>query len=450
MISIIEELNLTNSTNDKIATLKKHSDNLLLQRLLKMTYDKVAFTYGVTMKNVKAGSSENTETLEWGLDNLLPLASREITGNAAIGQVETILEAMSEADRIIIERVLDRDLKINMGRTNINKVFKNLIVKTPYMRCDIGTDKNVQKNIDFNKRVFSEVKMDGTYRACTLDSDNITIMSRAGNEDSFPIIEKQLKSLNIDGYTLLGEMTLKGEQDRSKGNGIINSITERKEKEDQIIFTIWDMIPASEYSMDKDQIKAATKAGTLSTYGDRLALLEKTLENSDLENIQLIEYKEVKSMKEAYEHFQEVTERGDEGTVIKTEDMVWKDGTSKQQLKVKLVISAEMRVTGFIEGKKGTKRELTFGSLVFENDEGTIKGSTSGFTDEQLEEINNNRNAWIGKVIEVEFNDITKSKNSETYALSHPRFIADRSNEKNSTDTLERCFEMKEMAMNLC
>ena len=450
MISIIEELNLTNSTNDKIATLKKHSDNLLLQRLLKMTYDKVAFTYGVTMKNVKAGSSENTETLEWGLDNLLPLASREITGNAAIGQVETILEAMSEADRIIIERVLDRDLKINMGRTNINKVFKNLIVKTPYMRCDIGTDKNVQKNIDFNKRVFSEVKMDGTYRACTIDSDNITIMSRSGNEDSFPIIEKQLKSLNIDGYTLLGEMTLKGEQDRSKGNGIINSITERKEKEDQIIFTVWDMIPASEYSMDKDQIKAATKAGTLSTYGDRLALLEKTLENSDLENIQLIEYKEVKSMKEAYEHFQEVTERGDEGTVIKTEDMVWKDGTSKQQLKVKLVISAEMRVTGFIEGKKGTKRELTFGSLVFENDEGTIKGSTSGFTDEQLEEINNNRNAWIGKVIEVEFNDITKSKNSETYALSHPRFIADRSNEKNSTDTLERCFEMKEMAMNLC
>jgi DNA ligase-1 len=163
----------------------------------------------------------------------------------------------------------------------------------------------------------------------------------------------------------------------------------------------------------------------------------------------MIEYIEIKSMREAYEHFQEVTKRGDEGTVIKTEDMVWKDGTSKQQLKVKLVISAEVRVTGFIEGKKGTKRELTFGSLMFENDEGTIKGSTSGFNDEMLELINNNRNDWLNKVIEVEFNNITKSSSSETYAFSHPRFIADRSNEKTNTDTLETCLKMKEMAMNL-
>jgi ATP-dependent DNA ligase len=141
--------------------------------------------------------------------------------------------------------------------------------------------------------------------------------------------------------------------------------------------------------------------------------------------------------------------QGLEGGIIKDWSLIYKDGTAKKQLKLKLVISAEVRVTGFIEGKKGTKRENTFGSLIFENDEGTIKGSTSGFTDKMLEEINSNRDSWIGRVIEVEFNDITKSRDSETYAFSHPRFIADRSDEKNSTDTLERCQEMKEMAMNL-
>ena len=447
--AILDEMNLENGSNYKKEVLKKHLDNKLFQRVVSMALDKVKYTFGVTMLNVHAGPSKGTHDLEWGLDNLLPLTTREITGNAAIAHIESILEAMNERDREIIEKILDRDLKINFGKTLFNKALDKefKIIKPPYMRCDIGTDKNIQKNIDFNKKVFSQIKMDGTYRACTVDSDNITIMSRSGQEDSFPVIEKQLKTLNIDGYTLLGEMTLRGEKDRSKGNGLINSDNPPHE---DIIFTVWDMIPASEYSMDKDQIKAATKAGTLSTYGDRLALLEKTLENFDLENVKLIEYREIKSMKEAYLHFQEITERGDEGTVIKTEDMTWKDGTSKQQLKVKLVISAEVRVTGFIEGKKGTKREKTFGSLLFENDEGTVKGSTSGFSDEQLEEINNNRDAWIGKVIEVQFNNITKSKNSETYAFSHPRFIADRSNEKNSTDTLERCFEMKEMAMNLC
>ena len=107
-----------------------------------------------------------------------------------------------------------------------------------------------------------------------------------------------------------------------------------------------------------------------------------------------------------------------------------------------------MRVVGFIEGTPGTKREKTFGALMFENDEGTIKGSTSGFTDEMLEEINNNREKYMGKVFTVQFNDITKSRGSETYALSHPRFIEFR-NDKDTTDTLERCLEMKEMAMNL-
>ena len=449
---ILEELNLENGSNYKLEVLKKHKDNELLKRVLKQCYDKVVFTHGVTMKNIpKITNYSGANSLAYALTVLeQDFATRKVTGNAALKQLEELLYCLSKEDADIVIKVINRDLKINMGRTNINKVFKNLIVKPPYRRCDIGTDVNIKKNIDFNKTVYSQVKMDGTFRSASVDSG--TIMSRSGNEDSFPLIEAEMKTIEIEGYVLLGEMTLKGEQDRSKGNGIINSITERAERQNDIIFTVWDMIPVAEYAMDKNQIKAATKAGTLTTYAEQFERLIKVFDSEagkKLKNIQLVEYKIIKNMKEAYKHFQEVTERGDEGTVIKTEDLIWKDGTSRQQLKVKLVISAEVRVTGFIEGTKGTKRELTFGSLMFENDEGTIKGSTSGFTDELLEKINSERDLWIGKVIEVQFNNITKSRSSETYAFSHPRFISDRSDEKNSTDTLERCMEMKEMAMNL-
>lgn len=47
---IINELNENNSTNYKIEVLKKHKDNKLLQRVLKMTYDKAIYSYGITMK----------------------------------------------------------------------------------------------------------------------------------------------------------------------------------------------------------------------------------------------------------------------------------------------------------------------------------------------------------------------------------------------------------------
>jgi len=448
--NIIEELNLENGSNYKKAVLKKYEDNELLKRVLKMTYDRVSYTYGITMKNVHADTSKNTETLEWGLDLLEnELVTRNTTGNAAISLVENILEAMSETDRIIIERILDRDLKIRLGRTEINKVFKNLIVKSPYTRCEIGTEKNILKNMpiykdgNFKNKVYSQLKMDGTFRRAIIDGENVEITSRPGIVSSFPLIEKQLLSLGIEGYVFIGEMTLRGEQNRNIGNGIINSDNIPHEN---VLYTVWDMIPINEFSMTKNEIKAAEKAGTLSLYEDRFNLLKELLDHP-LQNVELVESRIIKNMKEAYEHFQEVTERGDEGTVIKSYDMTHKDGNSKKQLKCKINFEIDARVVGFIEGKKGTSREKTFGSIVYETDDGKIKGSVSGFTDEQLEDFNSRRNEIIGRVIEIEANNLTKGRNNDYYALSHPRFI--RLRDKNTTDTLERAQESLKNAMTL-
>ncbi len=52
ILEIIEELNLENGTKYKESVLVKHKNNELFKRVLKMTYDKVIYTYGVTMKNI--------------------------------------------------------------------------------------------------------------------------------------------------------------------------------------------------------------------------------------------------------------------------------------------------------------------------------------------------------------------------------------------------------------
>ena len=49
---ILEEINLENGSNYKKAVLAKHKDNELLKKVLKMSLDKVAFTFGITMKNI--------------------------------------------------------------------------------------------------------------------------------------------------------------------------------------------------------------------------------------------------------------------------------------------------------------------------------------------------------------------------------------------------------------
>ena len=54
----------------------------------------------------------------------------------------------------------------------------------------------------------------------------------------------------------------------------------------------------------------------------------------------------------------------------------------------------------------------------------------------------------IGKIITVEFNDLGKAVNSETYSLTHPVFVEIR-NDKDETDTLEKVLKLREMAMEI-
>ena len=164
--------------------------------------------------------------------------------------------------------------------------------------------------------------------------------------------------------------------------------------------------------------------------------------------IKIIEHKVVHNSQEVMEQNKIWMQQGYEGSILKDWSGVFADGTSKHQLKIKLKISAEMRIIGFQDGTIGTKREGMVGSLIFKNDEGTVEGRCSGFTDDMLEEFTNKKDFYLGKIIEVEFNDLSRAAGSEEYALSHPRFIEVRE-DKTETDNIEQIFKMREMAMDV-
>ena len=154
----------------------------------------------------------------------------------------------------------------------------------------------------------------------------------------------------------------------------------------------------------------------------------------------------VNDAKAALERSSEFMNQGLEGGVLKDTNMVFKNGTNQQQLKIKLKVDCEMRIKGFTEGTG--KREGYVGAIIFENDEGTVKGQCSGFSEAQMIEFTKSKEAYINKIISVEFNDLTKSENNDYYALMHPRFIEIR-NDKTETDTLEKVIQLRDMAKNI-
>jgi hypothetical protein len=438
---IINELNIENGSNYKLAVLKKYTDHKQLQRVLQMTHDRVKYTYGLSAKrwltnaDIYKDPIGETTTLDTALDFMAnSLATRKVTGNQAHDMMEAILISLSAEDTDVVLKVLNRDLRTNMGRTQINKVFPDLIMKPVYMRCGIFGPKT-SKDISFP--AFIQLKADGTYREASVSGGKVEFVSRSGESYVYPVLESYLAQ-SPDGY-YVGELLVRGSPNRAESNGLINS---DNPPHDIIDFFVWDYITPEEYANAHNKVANKTK------YKDRLKKLEELVTEMNSPNIHVIENHEVKSIDEALEWTSKWMDQDLEGGVLKDQDGIFKNGTSKHQLKLKLEIDIDVRITGFQEGTPGTAREKTFGAILFETDDGKIKGRTSGFSDEQLEDFNSRRTEMIGKVVTVRCNDITRGRANEHYALSHPRFIEVR-DDKNETDTLERALETKDMAKGL-
>ena len=430
MISdFLSELNESNSSNYKISTLKKYQNSEIVKQLLKLTYDKNNFNFGMSRTRLlgilnESNFPEGIDKIDDYLD-LLQENSGKLSGNSAKEFYSLLLQKLTEDSRVILLNILGRDLKCGINIKNINKVFKNLIPKPNYMRCAVFSEKLVKK-IHFPAML--QLKMDGTYREFNVSNGTVSAKTRAGEEYQNEVLFDILKSFP-DGY-YMGELTIDGES-RFTGNGLINSLNPPLDK---IIFTCWDFLTFDEYT---GKVKTS--------YIDRFNRLQNLIKNIDFKHVKLVENHFVNNVSEALKQVSLWMSEGLEGGVLKDFNNTFKNGTSNTQLKIKLKVDAEMRITGFTEGTPGTKREGKIGAIQFANDEGTIKGQCSGFSDAELEEFSKNKDSLIGKIISVEFNDITKAENNEYYALSHPRFIEIR-NDKNETDDLKKVIQLRDMA----
>lgn len=438
--AIIAELNENNGSNYKMDVLRKYKDNALLQRVLKMTYDKVAFTYGVSVKAIDnaAWLEENpgTLTLVEALDILEnQFLTRNVTGHEAAQCLTNMVAALPEEDGELLRMIVNRDLRINMGRSNINKVFKDLIVKPIYMRCGLFTQKTKSK-INPNG-AYVQLKADGTYREFTVEDGNVTCTSRSGEAYYYPNLFKVLKQ-KPDGH-YVGELTIEKDGvplDRATGNGLINS---DDIPYDDLVLDLWDYITLEEYTDAANKIKGKTP------YHERFSKLRNII-GSNSKNVRVIETHIVNSFSEALVHCSKWMNDGLEGAILKDANAIFRDGTSDQQLKMKLEIDADVRIIGYKPGREGTKREGRIGSIEFETDDKQVRGFAAGLTEDKLDEFQARWDEINGSIMTVTFNDLTKARDNDYYALSHPRFKELR-NDKTDTDTLDRIFESKQMAM---
>jgi ATP-dependent DNA ligase len=459
---IFDEITGTGGNNAKMDVLKKYVDNELLEVVLYMANSKRVKFY---IKQIPeyTRNIEQTNTLEFAIEQLRTIANREITGNDALRFLSDLLSTLKSDDAYIVERIIDKDCKIGLGTTFMNKVFKGLIEETPYMGAVSFDEKKARKIFDKGGIGYSQIKMDGRYANAVIINGEVELESRQG-EPTILTGAKFLKELsNFEDCVLNGELTI-ASVPRYESNGIIASLIDicskretRSEAEtnrkiinfedkhgsftgalDSIIYTIWDTITPVEY-FDKS---------SKTPYNERLALVDEYINNSGATMIKPIECKIVYLYVEAMEHFQEVLSTEvygvpQEGTILKAYDGVWKDGKQSHQIKMKLEMDIDLRITGFNMGTKGTKNEFVVSSFNVESSDGLVKTRPQGLKEDMMKYITENQDNLLGKIIQVKCNGLSNDR-SGNYSLLYPAFVGIR-DDKDTCDSLESIKEIENM-----
>ena len=362
-------------TNKKMEILGWYKENPILKQVLYLANSpRIKFYLKQIPAYTPSGALRDEKDMPAALKSLEKLYKRELTGHAASDFLKNLLESLSFDDATVIERIIEKDCKIGMGTTNINKIFPKLIENTPYMgakafdkdlvkalfMADVGKVKGgidakkiagiVGADVPNTKKAFSQIKMDGRYCNAIIHNGRVELESREGESNPLedaPFVEELKLYQNC---VLNGELTMDGYK-RYVSNGIIASLIVMNKKKNAgedfskevkklskehgltyneavslIRYTVWDVISLEEYEANESKVP----------YFKRLKAVERLISSNNSKKITLIYSREVSSYQEAIEHFQEVLVAGEEGTIVKAIDGEWKDGKPNWQVKLKL------------------------------------------------------------------------------------------------------------------
>lgn len=475
VFQILESIRNTSGTNDKIALLEKHKADDVLKNVVLYALDPRR-NFNIRKIPAYIGPEVGQATLQDAFAMLDKFSAREITGNAAIEELRHMLSTLSHEDAKVLELIIDKSLDCGVQDKTANKVYgKNFIQETPYMRCDLTNTKTLAKLRwtcpDGTPGVYGEIKADGQYLNHLVVNGYYNAESRNGKSYDFMgspdedfialsaiLREKYGHKYNLQNIVFNGEGVVVDEDDkvlpRTTGNGIVQkfgknsgSILELQ----NIRFILWDFLPHDAYLKGEWNVSRKERRTMLNDAITELAARKSSV-------IRMVEFRPLNNFAEAFTWNTEVMARGEEGIIIKDERGTWKFHTSPYQLKLKLVFDVDLVVVAMEEGSGKNKGSM--GALICETSDGLLRVGVGTGWKEKIDPKDPDSEVytrkWIydnfeqcvkGQILMTTANDIITDKNNpELWSLFLPR-VGEWRMDKNTADTLQRCFEIKEMVI---
>ena len=409
---ILVGLSATPSRLEKEAILRKNAGNAALKETIRLALDPL-ITFHIRKIPAYTRSEKETNTLDFALGQMYRWSTREITGNAAINALRDLLSTLEPYDALVIEKIIQRDLRCGVSEATANKIWPGLVPDYPVMLASGFEQKLIQK---IKWPAVVQHKLDGMRFNAIIKNGKVEFRTRNGKlVEGLEDLEAEFLSLNTVDYPVVydGELLVKESGkilDRKTGNGILNKAvkgTISGTEASMVCATLWDVIPYDEFLQGK----------TTATYKVRLATLE-ALQFTN--KISLVETTYVNNITEATSLFENYLAQGHEGTILKNLESPWEAKRAKHQVKFKGELECDLRC---IDWEEGTGKNVgRLGALVLESDDSTVRVSVgTGFSD--ADRANLTREKVIDKIIAVKYNERIQDKNSSQGSLFLPVFL---------------------------
>ena len=443
--SILAQLAATRSTKEKEAILRANADNEDLRQVFGVAYSKELNFFVRKVKPQLGSTFVGLTPLKDSIDLLVKnIAGRIYTGDDARSYIDQLVQTCQEPDTL--RKIINRDLECGIQTTLTNKVWKDLVTEPPYQSYTLFKEDLLRK---FNyKGAFSDEKMDGLYTDIMVWPEQVIYRSRSGKELNFRGPANVEQRLMLAAGTrgpfvahgeglVIDDAAPNGFMERAEGNGYLNQDPADIDR-DRVCLVVWDMVTMDEYISRKSK----------SPYTERRAnTRDLVLDVGEYSHFQMVKGREIGSLKEAIDHFIEMRKQKKEGTVLKEAAMPWGDNKTKKGVKLKNEFDVDLEVVATLPHKKDPS---LVGALVCQTRDGLLEvGVGSGLTDALRKQP---PEYFIGQIITIKANDITKSESKLLQSLFLPRlnykFVEIR-RDKSVANSLEEVIEASDSLLEL-
>ncbi len=418
---LVTKLESTNGRIEKENYLKEYVTNETVRNLLFFVFNSYIVT-GISKK--KASKYMNTledlssvETLESVVDFTDYFTLHKSGRDEDLKVLEKFAQ-QNEQYRTLIYRIAMKDLKIGVQPPTLNKIFgKHFIPVFDVMLGDRYFD-NPDKYVPDGKDFILTQKLDGVRCVCIKENDGtVTFLSRQGQPINDLIdIEREVKEGLPSGFVYDGELLLKNDA-HLKSKDLYRQtvkVTSSDNIKTNLIFNCFDILPIDEFRRGFCAHNSYTRKIMLQNYINR----------KSFEWIKEVKMLYIGSDKEQITTLlDKIVDDGGEGVMINLFDAPYECKRSRGLLKVKKMQTCDIKCVDVAEGTGHNQGKL--GAAVCEfvgPDEKTyIVNVGSGFTLQDRESFWSNPSAIIGKIIEVQYFEISQNEQGG-YSLRFPVF----------------------------